>query len=136
MVFHCGTSLAQYSIESTTRRIEGPGGKMNSFWAMNSLRMSFCNVPPSRDAGTPCSSATAMYMHRRIAAGELIVIDVVMSARGIPANSVSMSASESIATPQCPISPRLVGASESCPINVGMSNATERPVWPLASRYL
>ncbi len=135
-MFHCGTSLAQYSMESTTSRIDGPGGKMNSFWAMNSLRMSFCNVPPSCDAGTPCSSATAMYMHSKIAAGELIVIEVVMSLRGMPSNSVSMSASESIATPQCPISPRLVGASESWPIKVGMSKATERPVWPLASRYL
>src|SRR5450759_5547040 len=87
MVFHLGTSLAQYSIESTTRRIDGAGGKMNSFWAMNSLRMSFCNVPPSVDAGTPCFSATAMYMQSRIAAGELIVIEVVISPSGIPSNS-------------------------------------------------
>src|SRR5450759_2731657 len=136
IVFHCGTSLAQYSMESTTSRIEGPGGKMNSFWAMNSLRMSFCNVPPSFDAGTPCSSATAMYMHNRIAAGELIVIEVVMSASGMPPKSVSMSARESIATPQCQMYPRLDGASESWPIKVGMSKATDRPVWPLASRYL
>jgi len=135
-VFHFGTSLAQYSIESTTRRMDGAGGKMNSFCAMNSLRMSFCSVPPSLSAGTPCSSATAIYMQSRIAAGELMVIEVVMSASGMPANSVSMSASESIATPQCPISPRLVGASESCPIKVGMSKATESPVWPFASRYL
>ena len=75
-------------------------------------------------------------MHKRIAAGELIVIDVVMSPRGMPSNSVSMSASESTATPQWPISPRLVGASESCPISVGMSKATESPVCPFASRYL
>jgi len=73
---------------------------MNSFCAMNSLRMSFCRVPPSAVAGTPCFSATAMYMHRRIAAGELIVIEVVMSPSGMPSNSVSMSASESMATPQ------------------------------------
>ncbi len=136
MVFHFGTSFAQYSMESTTRRIEGSGGKMNSFWAMNSLRMSFCRVPPRVANGTPCFSATARYMHSRIAAGELMVIDVVISLSGMPSNSVSMSASESIATPQWPISPRLVGASESWPISVGMSNATERPVWPLASRYL
>ncbi len=99
-MFHFGTSRAQYSIESTTSRMEGAGGKMNSFCAMNSLRMSFWSVPPSVDAGTPCSSATAMYMHSRIAAGELIVIEVVMSASGMPANSASMSAAESIATPQ------------------------------------
>ncbi len=136
IVFHFGTSVAQYSIESTTRRIDGAGGKMNSFCAMNSLRMSFCSVPPSCDAGTPCSSATPMYMHRRIAAGELMVIEVVMSPSGMPSNSVSMSASESMATPQWPTSPRLVGASESWPISVGMSNATDRPVCPFASRYL
>ena len=136
MVFHFGTSLAQYSIESTTRRIEGSGGKMNSFCAMNSLRMSFCSVPPRADAGTPCFSATAMYMQSRIAAGELMVIDVVISPRGIPSKSASISARESMATPQCPISPRLVGASESWPISVGMSKATDRPVCPLASRYL
>ncbi len=135
-MFHFGTSLAQYSIESTTRRIDGAGGKMNSFWAMNSLRMSFWSVPPSFAAGTPCFSATAMYMHSRIAAGELMVMEVVMSASGMPSKSVSMSARESMATPQCPISPRLVGASESWPIKVGMSNATERPVWPFASKYL
>src|ERR1700730_14764776 len=100
IVFHFGTSFAQYSIESTTSRIEGAGGKMNSFWAMNSLRMSFWSVPQRVEAGTPCISATAMYMHSRIAAGELMVIEVVMSASGMPSHSVSMSASESIATPQ------------------------------------
>jgi len=86
---------------------------MNSFCAMNSLRMSFCSVPPRLDACTPCFSATAMYMQSKIAAGELIVIDVVISPSGMPSNSASMSASESMATPQCPTSPRLVGASES-----------------------
>src|SRR6266496_5474299 len=79
MVFHFGTSAAQYSMESTTRRIDGSGGKMNSFCAMNSLRMSFCSVPPSFLNGTPCFSATARYMHSRIAAGELIVITTSMT---------------------------------------------------------
>src|ERR671922_202593 len=60
IVFHFGTSRAQYSMESTTSRIDGAGGKMNSFWAMNSLRMSFCSVPPSCDAGTPCFSSRAL----------------------------------------------------------------------------
>ena len=136
IVFHFGTAFAQYSIESTTSRIDGSGGKMNSFCAMNSLRMSFCRVPPSFTNGTPCFSATARYMHSRIAAGELMVMEVVISPSGMPSNRVSMSASESMATPQCPISPRLVGASESWPISVGMSNATDRPVWPFPSRYL
>ena len=40
-----------------------------------------------------------------IAAGALIVIDAVTSSSGIPANSVSMSASVSTATPSRPTSP-------------------------------
>src|SRR3982074_3011390 len=99
IVFHLGTSVVQYSIESTTSRIEGAGGKMYSFWAMNSLRMSFWSVPLTFANGTPCFSATARYMQSRIAAGELIVIDVETRSRGIPSNSLSMSARESIATP-------------------------------------
>src|SRR5437870_2866610 len=98
-VFQRGTSVAQYSIESTTRRIEGSGGKMYSFWAMNSFRMSFCSVPLTRENGTPCCSATARYMHSKMAAGELIVMDVDTAPSGMPANRVSMSASESMATP-------------------------------------
>ena len=45
IVFHCGTFCEPNSIVSTTSRIEGSGGKMNSFCAMNSLRMSFWIVP-------------------------------------------------------------------------------------------
>ena len=41
-----------------------------------------------------------------IAAGALIVIDTVTSSSGIPENSVSMSCSESTATPSRPTSPR------------------------------
>ena len=41
IVFHCGTSSAQNAKMSVMIRIEGRGGKMYSFWAMNSLRMSF-----------------------------------------------------------------------------------------------
>ena len=41
-------SAAQNAIVSRTSRIDGFGGNTNSFWAWNSLRMSFCNVPPSR----------------------------------------------------------------------------------------
>ncbi len=136
IVFQRGTSRVQNSTESTTRRIEGPGGKMYSFWAMNSFRMSFCSVPLSLENGTPCFSATHRYMHSKIAAGELMVMEVDTWSSGMPSNRRSMSARESIATPQWPISPRLVGASESWPIRVGMSNATERPVWPFARRYL
>ena len=37
MVFHCGTVSAPNSIVSTTNRMDGSGGKMNSFSAMNSF---------------------------------------------------------------------------------------------------
>ena len=47
--------------------------------------MSFCNVPPSNARGTPAFSAWAMNIARITAAGELIVIDVVIWPRSIPA---------------------------------------------------
>src|SRR3989454_12392160 len=96
MVFHFGTSLAQNSIESTTSRIDGAGGKMNSFCAMNSFRMSFCSVPPSCAAGTPCFSATAMYIQRRIAAGEVEVIHPVEFSKGVPPERGSIFFAESV----------------------------------------
>ncbi len=89
------------------------GGKMYSFCAMNSLRMSFCSVPPSRARGTPCFSAATMYMAQIAAAGELIVIDVVTPASGMPSSSASMSASDETATPHLPNSPAASGASVS-----------------------
>ncbi len=46
-----------------------------------------------------------------------------------------MSSIESIATPVLPTSPSASGWSESRPICVGRSNATDRPVWPCSSRY-
>ena len=68
-------------------------------------------------------------------AGPLIVIDVVTSPSGMPRNSTSMSAAESMATPQWPTSPRARPESESYPIRVGMSKATDRPP-PPASRII
>jgi hypothetical protein len=72
--------------------IDGAGGKMYSFWAMNSLRMSFWSVPASNGRGTPRFSAAAMYIAQIIAAGELIVIEVLISPTGRPSSSTSMSA--------------------------------------------
>ena len=86
-------------------RIDGRGGKMYSFWAMNSLRMSFWIVPDSVFQSAPCCSATTRYIAKIIAAGELIVIDVVMPPSGIPSNSASMSASDVTLTPHFPTSP-------------------------------
>ena len=70
-----------------------------------------------------------------IAAGALIVIDTLTRSSGIPSNSVSMSWSVSTATPSRPTSPSDRGWSESWPINDGMSNAVDNPVWPCSSRY-
>ena len=68
-------------------------------------------------------------------AGPEIVIDVVTSPRSMPSKSTCMSAAESIATPQCPTSPRERGSSESRPISVGMSKATDSP-WPPSARII
>ena len=53
-----GISCAQNSIMSTTSRIDGSGGKIHSFCAMYSLRMSVWIVPRSSERGTPCCSPT------------------------------------------------------------------------------
>ena len=101
---------------------------------MYSFRMSFWIVPFRDSAGTPCFSPTAMYMASRIAAVELIVIEVETSPRGIRAKRTSMSSRESIATPTFPTSPKAIGWSESYPIWVGRSKATDRPVCPCSRR--
>jgi hypothetical protein len=103
---------------------------------MYSLRMSVCRVPSSTFHGTPCRSAVARKKANRIVAGPLIVIDVVTSPSGMPSNSNSKSARESVATPHRPTSPSLRGSSESRPISVGMSKATDSPPCPCFSRNL
>jgi hypothetical protein len=60
----------------------------------------------------------------------LIVIEVDTWSSGILSNSTRMSSIESIATPTLPTSPCAIGASESCPIWVGRSKATDSPVVP------
>lgn len=109
----------------------GSGWKSHSFWAMYSLKMSVCSVPLSTDASTPWRSAATRYMQNTGTAGPLIVMEVVTSPSGMSLNSTSMSAAESMATPQCPTSPSERGSSESRPIRVGMSKATESPPPPL-----
>jgi hypothetical protein len=56
---------------------------MNSFCAWYSFRMSFWRVPPSSRRAAPLRSAAATYIASRIAAGELIVIDVVTFERSM-----------------------------------------------------
>jgi hypothetical protein len=69
---------------------------------MYSLKMSVCSVPSSLEISAPWRWAAARYMQNTGAAGPLIVIEVVTSASGMPENSRSMSAAESIATPAVP----------------------------------
>ena len=112
-VFQRGTCCAQNANWSVTSRMDGRGGKMYSFWAMYSLRMSFWSVPPTFDHGVPCFSATARYIARAMGAVELIVMDVVTAPRSIPSKRVSKSRSVSTATPHLPTSPADIGWSES-----------------------
>ena len=62
-----------------------------------------------------------------------MVIDVETRSSGMPSNSMRMSSIESIATPTLPTSPWAAGWSESYPIWVGRSKATDSPVWPASS---
>ena len=80
-----GISAAVNVIVSRTSRIDGRGGNTNSFCAWYSLRMSFCSVPPRRARSTPARSAWATNIASSTAAGELIVIDVVIDPRSMPA---------------------------------------------------
>ena len=61
-----------------------------------------------------------------------MVMEVETLSSGMSCSSVRMSSIESIATPTLPTSPRATGASESYPIWVGRSKATDRPVVPAA----
>ena len=113
-MFHCGTRSVANENWSVIRRIDGRGGKMYSFCAMYSLRMSFWSVPRTCVCqSAPCFSATARYIANRIGAVELMVIEVEISASGMPSKSRSMSASEQIATPHFPTSPRDISWSAS-----------------------
>ncbi len=112
-MFQRGISRVPNSIVSVTRRIDGSGGKRNSFWATNSLRMSFWVVPSRRSRGTPAFSAATMYIAQIGAAGELIVIEVDTRSSGRPSSSTSMSARELTATPHVPNSPSASGSSVS-----------------------
>ena len=135
-MFHFGTSVVQNEKMSVISRIDSRGGKMYSFWAMNSFRMSFWIVPESFFQSAPCFSATTRYIAKIIGAGELIVIDVVIAPRSIPSKSRSMSASDMMLTPHLPTSPSDSSWSGSRPISVGRSKATLRPVPPAASSVL
>ena len=84
MVFHCGTLLGAESIVSTTRRIDGSGGKIYSFWAMIFLQDVVLDGAAQLVGRHALLSATAMYMAQNTAAGELIVIEVETLSSGMP----------------------------------------------------
>src|SRR2546425_5511889 len=104
--------------------------------ATYSFRMSFWTVPRSDGRAMPRASPVATYRASRIAAVAWIVRRVLPRARGRPWRSACMPSREEIATPPRPPSPRAIGASLSSPIWVGRSNATLRPSFPWAKRYL
>src|SRR5439155_24041893 len=109
MGFQRGTSRAPKAIVSTTRRIEGLGGKIYSFCAMYSFKISFCVVPEIFVQAAPFFSAATRYIAQIIAAGELIVIEVETCSSGNLASKVSMSSTEETATPHLPTSPSASG---------------------------
>ena len=94
-------------------RIEGRIGKIHSFWATYSLRMSACTVPERRFRSKPRDSASATYMASRIHAVGLMVIDTEIRSRSMSAKRASMSSRVSTATPSRPTSPSERGSSES-----------------------
>ena len=98
---------------STMMRTCGRGGKIHSFCAMYSLRMSAWSVPPSFARGIPLLSAVAMYCASAMHAGPVDRHRGRDLAEVDPLEERSMSRSESIATPHLPTSPRACGASES-----------------------
>ena len=134
MVFHSGSLSWHQANMSVTMRMAGRGGI-----DVGAARDVFLEDVVLDRAGelsrsAPCFRATATYSASRMAAVELMVIEVETSSSGMPSKSASMSAREQMATPTLPTSPRARGWSESMPICVGRSKATERPVWPCASR--
>ncbi len=64
-----------------------------------------------------------------------MVIEVETLSSGIPSKSSRMSSMESMATPTLPTSPWAIDSSESYPIWVGRSKATESPIVPARSSW-
>ena len=94
--------------------------------------ISFWTLPVSALGRTPCSSAATMYVITSSTA-PFTVIDTDIRPSGIPLKRISMSSTESMATPTLPTSLVTRGWSESSPRWVARSNAIDNPVCP-ASR--
>jgi hypothetical protein len=78
----------------------------------------------------PCFSAETIKKASRMAAVELIVMDIEILFRGMPFVRISISESVQIGTPTLPISPSAIEWSESYPVWVGRSKATDSPMTP------
>ena len=81
---------------SVTILIDGRGGLIHSFCAMNSLSMSFWIVPATLCHGTFWRSATTRYIASSTEAEQLIVIEVDTLSSGIRSNRRAMSWTEMI----------------------------------------
>src|SRR3990170_40280 len=97
--------------------MDGSGGKIHSFCAWYSLRMSFWIVPRSFVQGTRRRSAMTRYIAHSIAAGELVRIDGEIEGTGRPRYIVGWM-------------PRVNGYSPGAPRSFPGSNAgTSRGVY-------
>ena len=121
---------------SDTILIDSSGGYIYVFLTINSLRISFCIVPVSLFCLTPCSSAATIKLASTGITAPFIVIDTDISSSGILSKRVFISSTLSIATPAFPTSPTTSGWSESYPLCVARSNATESPFCPFSSAFL
>ena len=80
---------ADHTIMSRMMRMDGRIGKIHSFWAMYSLRMSAWTVPESRFRSQPRLCASATYIASRIQAVGLMVMDTEIFSRSTPAKRAS-----------------------------------------------
>ena len=98
---------------SVVSLIDASGGKMWVPRDRYSFRMSFWVVPARAERSAPCSSATATYRASSHIAVALMVIEVFISASGIPSKTPRMSPRWQMGTPTLPTSPLAIGGSES-----------------------
>ena len=135
MVFHCGTRRAQKAIMSVISRRCGSGREEPLLLGDVLLEDVVLQGAPHPVQSTPCSSAATRKKAKMTWAGPLMVIDTETSPSGIPSKRRTMSSALSTATPQSPTSPGARAWSESRPMRVGMSKATDTPCWPCSSRW-
>ena len=91
----------------------GCGGYIKVPLAIYSFKISFWMVPRRSERLIPLLSAIAITKANKIAAVELMVIDIDILSRGIPSNKESISSIQLIGTPTFPTSPSDKKSSES-----------------------